>query len=243
MLRRDQGKLAFGTLADSSGRIQLFARADVTPRFDEFTALSLGDWVGRHRRGHDHPAGRAVGAGRRLDAAGRGPPPVPRQVARPDRPRHPLPPALRRPVGHRRGPRHLPPAQPGGQPPPPLARGPGLRRGGDADLPPHPRRGPGQALRHPPQRPRHRPLPAHRPRALPEAAGGGRLREGVRDRAGVPQRGHLAPPQPRVHDARALPGLRRLHRPHDPHRGAGGRAGRRAARRRPSSPTAAASST
>jgi len=46
MLRRDQGKVAFGTLADSTGRIQLFARTDVTPRFEEFAALSLGDWVG-----------------------------------------------------------------------------------------------------------------------------------------------------------------------------------------------------
>ncbi|HEX7277051.1 MAG TPA: lysine--tRNA ligase [Acidimicrobiales bacterium] len=46
MLRRDQGKVAFGTLADSSGRIQLFARSGVTPRFEDFAALSLGDWIG-----------------------------------------------------------------------------------------------------------------------------------------------------------------------------------------------------
>jgi lysyl-tRNA synthetase class 2 len=46
LLRRGQGKLAFGQLADSTGRIQLFAPADVTPRFDQFTRLSLGDWIG-----------------------------------------------------------------------------------------------------------------------------------------------------------------------------------------------------
>ncbi len=46
LLRRVQGKLAFATLADSSGRIQLFAPSDSTPRFDEFTELHLGDWVG-----------------------------------------------------------------------------------------------------------------------------------------------------------------------------------------------------
>ncbi len=46
LLRRVQGKLAFGTLADSSGRVQLFAPSQSTPRFDEFTALSLGDWIG-----------------------------------------------------------------------------------------------------------------------------------------------------------------------------------------------------
>jgi lysyl-tRNA synthetase, class II len=46
MLRRVQGKLAFGTLQDGTGRIQLFARAQQTPDFDGFGGLSLGDWVG-----------------------------------------------------------------------------------------------------------------------------------------------------------------------------------------------------
>ena len=46
LLRRVQGKLAFATLADSSGRVQLFAPADTTPRFQEFCDLHLGDWVG-----------------------------------------------------------------------------------------------------------------------------------------------------------------------------------------------------
>jgi len=46
MLRRDQGRLAFGTLQDASGRIQLFATAASTPGFEEFTALSIGDWLG-----------------------------------------------------------------------------------------------------------------------------------------------------------------------------------------------------
>lgn len=46
LLRRVQGKAAFGTLADPTGRIQVFARANTTPRFDEFTSLSLGDWLG-----------------------------------------------------------------------------------------------------------------------------------------------------------------------------------------------------
>ena len=57
LLRRVQGKAAFGTLTDPTGRIQVFARANTTPRFDEFCALSLGDWLGvtgtvmRTRRG------------------------------------------------------------------------------------------------------------------------------------------------------------------------------------------------
>ena len=47
MLRRVQGRLCFGTLDDASGsRIQLFALAAVTPDYDDFCALSIGDWVG-----------------------------------------------------------------------------------------------------------------------------------------------------------------------------------------------------
>lgn len=46
MLRRVQGKLAFGALADSSGRIQLFAPSATTPEFAQFGELHLGDWIG-----------------------------------------------------------------------------------------------------------------------------------------------------------------------------------------------------
>jgi lysyl-tRNA synthetase class 2 len=45
MLRRDQGKLAFGSLQDSSGRVQLFAMAKSTPEYEGFTGLSIGDWI------------------------------------------------------------------------------------------------------------------------------------------------------------------------------------------------------
>ena len=46
MLRRVQGKLAFGTLQDGTGRIQLFAPSATTPDFERFCGLSLGDWIG-----------------------------------------------------------------------------------------------------------------------------------------------------------------------------------------------------
>jgi lysyl-tRNA synthetase, class II len=46
MLNRPQGRLAFATLRDSSGQIQLFALDKVTDRFDQFSKLSQGDWVG-----------------------------------------------------------------------------------------------------------------------------------------------------------------------------------------------------
>ena len=46
MLRRSQGKIAFGVLQDMTGRIQLFAPAKVTPDYDAFISLNIGDWVG-----------------------------------------------------------------------------------------------------------------------------------------------------------------------------------------------------
>ena len=46
MLRRDQGRLTFGTLRDSSGAIQLFAGAKWTDDYDSFAHLNLGDWIG-----------------------------------------------------------------------------------------------------------------------------------------------------------------------------------------------------
>ena len=45
LLRRTQGKLAFGTLSDHTGKIQLFAPAATTPDFEAFCALHLGDWI------------------------------------------------------------------------------------------------------------------------------------------------------------------------------------------------------
>ncbi len=55
--------------------------------------------------------------------------------------------------------------------------------------------------------------------AAPQAAGRRGDRESLRDRAGVPQRGPFPAPQPRVHHARAVPGVRRLPRHDGPHRG------------------------
>jgi lysyl-tRNA synthetase class 2 len=45
MLRRDQGRLAFANLRDSSGSVQLFAGARWTADFEGFVKLSLGDWI------------------------------------------------------------------------------------------------------------------------------------------------------------------------------------------------------
>jgi len=45
MLLRDQGKVVFATLRDSSGSIQLMARAKGTEGFEALQKLNLGDWV------------------------------------------------------------------------------------------------------------------------------------------------------------------------------------------------------
>ncbi len=45
MLRRVQGKLAFATMQDSTGRIQIFAPSASTPDFDQFCDCSIGDWL------------------------------------------------------------------------------------------------------------------------------------------------------------------------------------------------------
>ena len=46
ILLRSQGKLAFATMRDSTGEVQLFALAAVCDDFEGFTKLHLGDWVG-----------------------------------------------------------------------------------------------------------------------------------------------------------------------------------------------------
>ena len=54
----------------------------------------------------------------------------------------------------------------------------------------HARRGDGPAVHHPHERARHRPVPAHRAGAVPQAAGRRRHRAGLRDQPQLPQRGH-----------------------------------------------------
>ena len=46
MRSRPQGKLAFAELRDWTGSVQLFALSALTPDFEDFRRLSLGDWIG-----------------------------------------------------------------------------------------------------------------------------------------------------------------------------------------------------
>ena len=98
-------------------------------------------------------------------------------------------------------------------------RAPRLPGSGNADDAPDSRRRFGQAFRHPSQCAGHGDVPAHRAGTVPEAPGGGRLREGIRDQPQFPQRGGLHPPQSRIHHDRVLRGLSRLQIPDGPDRG------------------------
>ena len=169
----------------------------------------------RHRRcdrpGRDHAQGRAVDLRRAARDAHQGAPAAAREVARPQGSRAPtataLPPPRDRPrraeaAGRRaRGHAARDPRVPG------RAR---LRRGRDAGAADDRGRGDGASVRDAPPRSRHGPVPADLARAAPEAPARGRPRTRLRDRAELPQRGRGLEVQPRVHDARALPGLRRL---------------------------------
>ena len=109
MLHRAQGKLAFATLRDGSGdEIQLFALAAVTDDFEGFGKISLGDWVGATGEVVKTKKGELSVKVDVVDDAGRDPAQLRRQVARHHRRRHPLPPALRRPLGQPREPHHVP---------------------------------------------------------------------------------------------------------------------------------------
>ena len=142
MLRRVQGKLAFGTLAGRQRAHPAVRPAAVDARVRRVQPRSRSA-TGSGATGEvdDDPAGRAVGAGRRRGCC------WPRPAGQfPDK-WHGL-----TDVDTRYRQRYvdlwvtdeardvLLHAQPGRQPHPPLAGGPRLRRGGDADLPPDPRR-------------------------------------------------------------------------------------------------------
>src|SRR5574338_55133 len=146
------------------------------------------------------------------------PAPAAGQVPRPHRPGNQIPQALRRSHHERRVALHLRGAQPPGPVHQQLHDKPRLPGSRNADDAPRPRRRRGQALHDPPQCAGHGTVPAHRARALPEAVGGGRLREGLRGQSQLPQRGHQHPPQPRIHHDGVLRGLRELQEPHGFHR-------------------------
>ena len=154
-----------------------------------------------------------------LRAAGEGAARAARQAPRAHRPRYPIPPALPRPDRRRGRPARFRDPLAGDRDDARGAARTRLPRGRDAGAAEPGRRRRGAAVHHPPQRARPRHVPADRARAAPQAADRRRHGPGVRDRPRLPQRGPRHPPQPRVHDARGLPGVRRLPRHDGAHRG------------------------
>jgi hypothetical protein len=203
VLKRPQGKVTFATLSDGESRLQVYLRKDelgdeAYTMFEDL--VDLGDFVGVAGRVMRTRKGELSVQAKELTFLSKALLPPPEKwhgladVEARYRQRYldlMANPEVRRTFVAERDDRGDPP----------LPGQPGLRRGRDADDAAHRGRGDGAPVRDAPQRPRHRPLPAHRPRALPEAAGGGRPREGLRDQPQLPQRRHLLHAQPGVHDA------------------------------------------
>ena len=213
---RGFGKAAFVKLLDRTGEIQVWIRKDLIgdAAFALWKLVERGDFIGvvgsptitRPKNG----AGELTIVAENVVVLTKATRPLPEKWHGLSDRRDPLPPALRRPDREPRGARGVPQAQRDRARHPPLPRRARLPRGRDADDAPDRRRRRGAAVQDPPQRARPRPQHAHRARAVPQAPGRRRLRAGLRDRPQLPQRGALAPAQPRVHDAGVLSGLRDL---------------------------------
>ena len=150
----------------------------------------------------------ALAAAREVAASAAG------QVARSCGHRNALPPALRRSHRERAQPQRVPHTHAHHPLPARLSRCARFPRSRDADDAADPGRGCGAPVPHPSQRAGSGHVPAHRPGAVPEAPHRRRPRARVRDQPQFPQRGALDPAQPGIHDARAVPGVRRLSRSH-----------------------------
>ena len=245
MLKRVMGKASFATLQDMSGRIQLYITHDGVGEeaHDAFKHWDLGDILGAKGTLFRTKTGELSVKVHRVAPAGQVAAPAAGEIPRPRRPGAEIPPALRRP-DHQprsrdvfversqiiqaireffvaRG--YLEVETPMMQPiPGGAAARPFVTHHNALDM---------------------RALPAHRAGAVPQAPGGRRHREGVRDQPQLPQRRHLDPPQPRVHDARVLRGLPGLSLPDGPHRGAAARRRAAGAAARRASPIRARPST
>ena len=154
---RSFGKANFLVLSDGKARIQVYIRQDALSErdFQIFKLLDFGDWVGvegrlfRTKTNEFTIWASRSGVPRQVPAAAAG------EVARPDRRRDPLPPALPRPDRQPDARRRLRGAQPHGDGHPRFLIDARLPRGRDADDAADPRRRAGAAVRDAPQRARH----------------------------------------------------------------------------------------
>ena len=170
--------------------LRLRAASSATRATPEFDDLDLGDWVGVDRHRDEDAQGRALGEGdvrsscsrRRSGRSPRSgtasPTSTPASASATSTSSPTTTPAACSRSGSRSSPRSRR-----------IAHRARLRGGRDAGAPRAGGRCRGPAVRDAPQRARHAAHPADRARAPPEAAPRGRARAGLRDRAGVPQRG------------------------------------------------------
>ena len=204
------GGLAFGVFRDPTGHLQLCADGALGGRFDAFTDLDRGDWVGASGEVMSTRRGELSVRVAEFSLLAKALRPLPDKwhglVDVEMRHRRRYVDLIVNPQARLVMARRIRRAARSGVP-----SRPRVSRSRDPDAP-SPLGRPGHAIRHPPRRARHRHVPAHRAGAVPEASGGRRGRPGLRDRPDVPQRGGLPPAQPRVHDARGLSGARRLRR-------------------------------
>ncbi len=238
MFKRVMGKASFAKVKDRSGLIQLFLQGEALgATYDEFKGWDVGDILGAEGALFKTRTGELSVKVDALRLLGEVAAAAARQVARARGRRAALSPALRGPHRQRRKPRRVPRAHADRAVPAPLPRRARFHGSRDADAAGDPGRRRRKAVHHAPQRARRGHVPAHRAGAVPEAPRGRRVRARLRDQPQFPQRGTVDAPQPRVHDARALPGVRGLPRPHGHGRahvpGRGGHAVRRAAGRVP----------
>ena len=221
---RGHGKTAFAHLADGAGRIQLYFRKDELgdERWAQLDLYDIGDVVGvagplmRTRTGEvtvrvaSRRDAREVAAsasvrqgrdrGRRRRCGIRGSPIPSSAIASATR-TSPCTPRCAR-CSSRAVAAHFGDPQ--------LPRRTRLPRSRDARAAAAVRRRGGATVHDASQCARHAAVPAHRGRAVSQAARRRRVRSRVRDRPRLPERGDRPHAQSRVHDARVLPGLRGL---------------------------------
>ena len=212
--RRGHGKTAFLDMRDLSGH-DPGGRARGRARAGDLRPHPRA----RHRRHRRRrrlrvrdPARPARARGRGVHAADQDAAPAAGQAPRARRHRHALPLPRARPARQRGDARAVHHAQQDRARDPRMAGRTQLRGGRNPRAAVARRRRRLAPVHHAPQRARPRPVPAHLGRAVPQPLHRRRHGERLRHGQGVPQRGHLAEAQPRVHDHRVHVRVLRLQR-------------------------------
>ena len=180
---RSFGKANFIAISDGESQIQAYIRQDsVSERdFQIFKLLDFGDFVGVEGYLFRTRTNELTIHVSKLEFLVKCFLPLAGEVARLERHRDPLPPALPRSHRQSRFAARVRGSQPGAREHARVPERARLSRSRDADDAADPRRGAGPALRDPPQHARHAALSAHRAGAVPQAAHRRRNRTGLRD--------------------------------------------------------------